>query len=603
VKGNPLNMHGVGLASQSSFSGRISKAGAFLLVYATSLAMIAVDLVTGGPFVGDIDDVMRGVQIRHLLSASGHWFDLTLPAISMPEAYISPWSRLIDLPYVAIAQTLALFVPLADAIRYSFYIWPPLLLSVFCFLVVGTVDRLLGVVPISKLSLQISLVLMTLAMSLGIDEFSPGRIDHHNAQIVVMMMIIAGLVRWDRRGGVMIGVGGALSIVIGLECMPFLATAYAGLVACYIAGIRKSGDIIVSASLAMIAVTVASAFAFIGPAAALSTQCDSFSGPYIFLTIGLSAVLAIGARIGQATPLSRIVILAVPALAVVGGATLLFPACTAGPYGIIDPLSRQLWFDRIWQERSIVYFYENGRDSIAALLGLTTCFAVLALPMIWGKLRRGEVGAFIAFCVASSALVLTFLVTRNIRFPVAFVPVFLPSAIAFLSTAQSSMQRYQLAGVAAVVLAFLGMRAAIAPVEQTFDAVDFMAFDTCKGQDFGVLSNVQPGRIALPQGLSLPVLKVLPDGFSLGAIPFHRSAPGMKRMFQAFMSAEPAIRQTMLAPFDYVAVCRFPLEADAGQAPLYAALARGADWPGLERVQPPVATNFQLFRIDHAKLQ
>jgi hypothetical protein len=77
----------------------------------------------------------------------------------------------------------------------------------------------------------------------------------------------------------------------------------------------------------------------------------------------------------------------------------------------------------------------------------------------------------------------------------------------------------------------------------------------------------------------------------------------MKRMFQTFMSAEPAIRQTMLAPFDYVAVCRFPLEADAGQAPLYAALARGADWPGLERVQPPVATNFQLFRIDHAKLQ
>jgi hypothetical protein len=593
---------------KSSFSGQMSKTWAFLLVYATALAMIAVDLADGVPFVGDVDDVMREVQIRQLMSAQGHWFDLTLPSISMPEAYISPWSRLIDLPYVAIAKLLLLFVPLADAIQFSFYIWPPMLLSVFCLLVVQTVDRLIGSASITKLSLQISLILMTLAMSIGIDEFSSGRIDHHNAQIVVTMMIIAGLVRWDRVGGVMIGVGGALSVVIGLECMPFLATAYAGLIVCHIAGINKTSEIIVSASLAMIAATIASAFAFVGPAGALSTQCDSFSAPYIFLVIGFSVVLAVCAFVhanAPVRPLSRTLALAIPGLAVVVLAALLFPSCVGGPYGIIDPLSRELWFSRIWQERSFIYFYEYSRYSIAALLALTTCFAVLALPMIWAVLRRGGVGPFIAFCVACSALVLTFLVTRNVRFPVALIPVFLPGAVAAFINASRSTQRYQLAALAAVIVAFFGLRLVVAPVAQTFDAVDFMAFDTCQGQDLGILSSVPAGRIALPQGLALPVVMAMPGGFSVGAVPFHRAAPGMKRMFEVFLSSEPDVRRKALAPFDYVAVCRFALKADPAQAPLYAALAGGGGWPGLERVQPPapIQTNFQLFRIDHSTLQ
>lgn len=77
----------------------------------------------------------------------------------------------------------------------------------------------------------------------------------------------------------------------------------------------------------------------------------------------------------------------------------------------------------------------------------------------------------------------------------------------------------------------------------------------------------------------------------------------MKRMFDAFTSSDPVVRRAALQPFDYVAVCRFPLAADPKQAPLYAALAGGGEWPGLERVPYAKPTNFQLFRIDHAKLQ
>jgi hypothetical protein len=140
-------------------------------------------------------------------------------------------------------------------------------------------------------------------------------------------------------------------------------------------------------------------------------------------------------------------------------------------------------------------------------------------------------------------------------------------------------------------------------VDRDFDAVDYMTASACKGQDFSVLEAAPPGRIALPQGIALPVLLSAPAGFSVGAVPFHRASPGMKRMFEAFLTSDTDVRRTALAPFDYLAGCQFPLRVDPKQAPLYAALVRGDSWPGLERVPSTIRTNFQLFRIDHAVLR
>jgi len=593
---------------RSRSAGEASLFSVFLVIYVTSLALLIFDLMDGTSFARDVDDQMREVQIRHLLSDHGRWFDLMLPSVSMPEAYISPWSRLIDLPYFLITKLLLPFVPLDDAVRYAFYIWPPTMLALLCLLTASLVRRLMGSVPLSKLSFAALLALMTLLMTVGIAEFSPGRIDHHNAQIVAMMTIMTGLVRWDRIGGAMIGAGSAVSVVIGLECLPFLAAAYAGLVVCYILGSKMANDVLFSASLAMVGTTIAAIFAFIGPVTAMSIQCDAFSAPYIFLLLGFSIVLAIGAIVARrkpSTPILRAMVVGVPGLLLLGVAAFLFRSCAGGPYGMIDPLSRELWFDRIWQERSILYFYENGQFDLLTVVAVTTCCAIFALPMIVATLRRGEIGPFVAFCMAVTALALTFLTTRNIRFPIALIPPFVPATVAELVRSRRFAKEWQITGVAiiAVLAGFVGMRVVVAPSVPTFDAVDYMAFDECKDQDLGVLKTVPPARIAVPQGLALPVLLALPDGFSIGAAPFHRASPGMKRMFEAFRSSDSEIRRQALAPFDYIAVCRFPLEADAKDAPLYAALAAGRSWPGLERVPSPTRTNFQLFRIDHANLQ
>ncbi|MBW9115478.1 hypothetical protein JNB88_17685 [Rhizobium cauense] len=136
----------------------------FLTIYITGLAIVLFDLADGVLFFGDIDDQVRELQIRYLMSSDGRWFDLTLPFISMPEAYVSPWSRLIDLPYVAIATLFRPFMSVDQTISFSFLVWPPLMLAIFCLLGAATVRRLMVGMPMSRLSSLLTLTLMTVLM-------------------------------------------------------------------------------------------------------------------------------------------------------------------------------------------------------------------------------------------------------------------------------------------------------------------------------------------------------------------------------------------------------------------------------------------------------
>ncbi|MEZ2127095.1 MULTISPECIES: hypothetical protein [unclassified Sinorhizobium] len=575
------------------------------MIYGVGLILVLIDLADGRPFMADVDDQMRELQIRYLMSAYGNWYDLRLPFVSMPDVYTSPWSRLVDLPYVAVAKMLMPFVSPQRAVGLAFHIWPPLMLAIFSLLAASIVQRLMVGFELRKLSYQISLAIMTFAMTMAVLEFAPGRIDHHNAQIITMLMVIDGLARWDRRGGMMIGAGSALSVVIGLECLPFVVVAYGGLVLCYIQGARGVRELLIAASVSMVAVTAFSALAFIGPGGIVSTQCDAFSAPYIALMCGFSLILGLCAAIQWATLLRRAIVLTFLSVALLVTAGMLFPSCLAGPYSIIDPLSRELWFDRIWQEHSFLYFYGNGQYDVLVLLALLTAATILAFPIALAKVQAREPGLAIIYGVALSSILVTLLLTRYIRFPAAFLSLFLPPTIAWLIDRHRFPRARRLAASCAAAggVGFGVLYFVIPPRNWNFDAVDYMAFSECKGQDFSVFLKVPPGRIAVPQGLSLPVLFAAPPGFSVGAVPFHRSSPGMRRMFEAFRSSDAEVRRSALAPFDYVAVCRFPLKADPKDAPLYAALAAGKSWPGLQRIEPPAKTDFQLFSIDHLKLQ
>jgi len=77
------------------------------------------------------------------------------------------------------------------------------------------------------------------------------------------------------------------------------------------------------------------------------------------------------------------------------------------------------------------------------------------------------------------------------------------------------VQRFVAAALSFVIAIVLCLRWFLSPEEQTYDAIDYMSYDECKGRDFSVLNFVAPGKIAVPLGASIPLAFALPRGFPL----------------------------------------------------------------------------------------
>lgn len=578
----------------------------FSTMLIAGLAICLFDLADARSFLGDIDDQLREVQIRHLLFGGGTWWDLGLPMIATPEPYLSPWSRLVDLPYVALTALFTLLVGKEQALLLAFDIWPPMMLAIFC-LQTALVFRRLGV-PASPFGYLI-VVTSGLLMVFALWEFVPGRIDHHNAQLIALMTMICGLAHWGRWGGRWIGLGAVVSVTIALEGLPFIVIVFAGLVLALLARAAEAAAVVRNAGATMVFACLPMAYAMLGPAGSMSTQCDAFSAPYVFLLVGFGAILWVVARfLPQAKWWVQCLAMSLPALVVAAGFTAMFPQCLAGPYWMVDPLSKAYWLDRVSQEHSALYFIEQGQTAIVVLAVLLASILTFATAVAIEYRQRRWAGLFIMLALAWAALILTLLLNRYIRFAFAFAPLFLPSAMQYFirQGADAALPLVKRAVIACVIGYFLiaSWLVVVTPARTTLlDAVEYMAYDECKEGDFSSLKTLSAGGIVAPQGLALPLLSVLPPGLSVAAIPFHRAAPGMKRVFEAFLTSDPAIRRQALAPFAYVAICRFPLDTETGTAPLYDALSKGGDWPGLARLDTGAGNPFQLFRIDHESLR
>ncbi|MDH4413045.1 MAG: hypothetical protein QE484_07040 [Rhizobium sp.] len=582
--------------------GASGSARHFLVLVAVLLAVVVFDRLDGISFFGDIDDELRLIQIRHLLEVGG-WYDLRLPMIQLPEVYQSPWSRLVDLPYVVIASALRPLLGLDGALQVATLVWPPVLLAGLALLAVRFVRE---ITPGERLS-RASFVLVGLLLILAAWEFSPGRIDHHNMQMLLMLLIMLGLVTKGGRGGWLVGTGATLSLIIGLECLPFVAVALALVAIGFILNAERSRQMLADTGLAMGLAALLAGLLFVGPEGLTETACDAFSAPFLSALCGYAACFWLLARfISDDTRwLSRLTVLALGGCAVTLALALLYPGCLSGPYHMIDPVSKTYWFDRIQQEQTILAFRQEGATGIAmlAFLSVTSVIAIFACPL-WRRETRQSFRHWAAFLFATSALLMTYGLIRYIRFPVALLPLYLPLTLAVWSDlASNKAGRFvSLLCVMAFPVLIGSLYLAVPARTAQQDAVWLMSGDDCRDDDYAELRALAPGRILAPTGLGLALARNVPVGVSVGAIPFHRAAPGIRASFTVFAMDDKVQRQAALAPFNYVAVCHVPFEISAQDAPLYSALANNRGWPGLVPLPVQGEGRLRLFRIDHERL-
>jgi len=187
-------------------------------------AVAASSLLAGQPLLASMstDDFMRMVQVRDFL-AGQNWFDLTQHRLDPPNGVVMHWSRLIDDPIAWLVLGLARLVGRAKAEFYTATLWPLLLLLPTMALAGILARRLAGETA------AIVAVILVAVSAPSLVHFRPGALDHHGAQILLLLAAAAGaMARGDARLLPMLGgFAAALSLAIGLEMLPAIAAVLA----------------------------------------------------------------------------------------------------------------------------------------------------------------------------------------------------------------------------------------------------------------------------------------------------------------------------------------------------------------------------------------
>ncbi|MGH7015848.1 MAG: STT3 domain-containing protein, partial [Caulobacteraceae bacterium] len=191
-------------------------AAAFVTALVWLSLCLHMDRING--ILGDTDDAMRLVLVRSLLHGKG-WWDQLVSRLQPPFGSYMQWSRLLTG-----AEAIALWIAnqLAPAGRAEWamrFFWPLALIPAGVVSALAAARRLGGPAALVPAAL-----LLLLDPNLYV-QFIPGRLDHHNLQIVLAVAAFACAIarrdreKWAAASGVLSGLG----LAIGLEALFFHA--------------------------------------------------------------------------------------------------------------------------------------------------------------------------------------------------------------------------------------------------------------------------------------------------------------------------------------------------------------------------------------------
>ncbi|MDE2435317.1 MAG: hypothetical protein KGM49_03560 [Sphingomonadales bacterium] len=391
------------------------------------LGFSAIYLLYRWPFIArlrqaDPDDTLRLVQVRDLLKGQG-WFDLHQYRIDPPQGVVMHWSRLVDLPIALVELALRPLLGAGLAEQAASVIVPLATFGAILFVLARVAARLFD----AQLA---GYVAMLAGTSFPIvTQILPTRVDHHGWQIVAAAIALLGMVDSDlRRGGRIAGAAIAVGMAISLELLP-LAALFGAIFAL---GWLRAPD---QATRFRNFATTLAAVSFVAFALTRgpdwTNYCDAVSPAYL---VGL-AVAAIGteivSRLAGTSPMRILVGLGLTGLA--AGATVLAiaPACSAGPFGGLDPLLTKVWHDNVL-EGLPVWWLDNPamvQWTIPPLVGLLAAWQLYRasdgarrqtwldyLLLLAGSLLLGTmVLRSMAFCIAFALVPLAWLVRSLVQ--------------------------------------------------------------------------------------------------------------------------------------------------------------------------------------------
>lgn len=500
-------------------------------------AYLARTLLNAGsvPLFNDTDDAMRLVTVRDLLGGQP-WFDNVQHRLNTPYGAELHWSRLVDLP---IAGLILLLRPMAGAGAevLAAYVWPLLLLFVLLVLSALLTTQLVG-----RRGRLAAVALPALALVTMV-EFTPGRIDHHSVQILLMLGLVSSTIAALQRPGfaILAGIISATAIAIGTESVPSVAAAIMafGLVWVFrpdrAAALRDFGLSFAAATLVHLVLAAP-------PDRWLAPACDAISIVYLAVAIAVGLAYVGLSWLRTANSIVRVAAL-VAAGAVVGlGAILVFPDCLRGPYAALDPWLAANWLGRVSEAEPVwTRLAADPAYTLGVLVPAVLALLVSTVRVFWGdRVGRGQWLVYALFLAV--AFVVMLVQIRAGRFAsILAVP---GGALAIVWLRERYLETQKLQAAFALVggwLAFSGFAillvviglVSLLPGAPAPSGGDTAGRAACLLPDaFADLAALPPERVMTPIDLGAHVLAFTPH--EVVAAPYHRNQQGVRDALRFF---------------------------------------------------------------------
>jgi hypothetical protein len=548
--------------------------------------------------LGDTDDNLRIMQVR-ALTAGQDWYDLRQYRLNPPDGADVHWSRLVDLPLAAIRLLLAPLIGGPAAERAAVAVAPLLPLLVAMGAVAVIARRL-----VAPWAFALAVAILLCGHSAR-SMFAPLRIDHHGWQLALLAVAAVGLTDPRRaRGGAVLGIATALSLVIGLEMLLYLGLA-GGLVV--LMWVRDPADARrLAAYGGSLAGGTALGYALFASYANRAPVCDALSPVWLSVVAFAGAVAVALTFLRAGDWRLRLAAAAAGGVLLALGYALAWPHCL-GRLERVSPELIELWLGNVREARPV---YRHGFTTAGAILALPIAGLAGYATMLWRS--RGDPARLIPWAalalLASLALALLFWQSR--AGPAAQL-LAVPGAtglgwlvIAWLHGRPSPLIR--IAGTAAAFLLVSGigaqqaLRLAPQPRPKAMKAVD-EANRLCP-----TLWGLKPVALQ-PRGYVLTHVDLGPRLIAVThhdavAGPYHRNGRDIIDVMRAFRGTAEAARATVeRRGIDYVLICpglsETTIYSSQAKTGFYMQLVRGKVPAWLEPVPLPAKSPYRMWRV------
>jgi hypothetical protein len=546
------------------------------LAYCAWLIFARWNYITG--FVlSDTDDNMRISQVRALL-AGQDWYDLRQYKMNWPDGANMHWSRLVDLPLAGLILLGRLFLTGPQAEQMAVALAPLVPLALLLGSLSLTVRRL-----VAPAAWPLAIACLFFAGS-TMGMFQPTRIDHHNWQLALLALAIAGIADPKRaRGGATLGIATALSLAIGLEMLIYLALGGMAMTLFWIRDRDQRRRLATYA--AALAGGTGIAFLIFASNANRLPVCDALSPVWLSdALLGGALLLALAAwspgkwqwRLGGA---------AVAGLAVAAFHAIAWPHCLSRLEGV-SPELYDLWLSHVREARPV---WRHGWRTASFILGLPAAGLIGWGLLAWMARRDWERLERVLAAMVPAAVALALLFWQTRTGPAAQM-LAIPGAVALVwtlapRTFRSKNTLVRVFGTSLVVLAGLGAAVPLVvdniPKKQSTAREKSIAGANNNCPSLWAMKPVaqQPKGIVFTFGDLAPRLITVTHHRSVIG-PYHRNEEQILDMMHAFRGS-PEQARGILAKYkaNYLLICPmlsqstvFKAEAPNG---FYAQLAEG----------------------------